>query len=113
LLSLLSFLFLVAVDYCRVFYFSVELENAACAGALYGSTDSTHSTDTAGIKAAALADAGDVNPAPTVTSTTGTDSNNDSTVTVSVTYTFKTLGSYVGIPHSTSLTSKVTMRVLQ
>jgi Flp pilus assembly protein TadG len=112
LLSFLSFLFLVTVDYCRLFYYAVTLENAAYAGALYGSRDTTHSSDTTGIEAAALADTSDVSPAPTVTSTPGTDSNGDTTLTVTVTYTFSTLGSYLGIPHQTTISGKATMRVL-
>jgi Flp pilus assembly protein TadG len=112
LAGLLAFLFLMVVDYARIFYCTVTLENAASAGALYASRDASHSTDTTAISAAALLDAGDLSPTPKVTSSTGTDSNGDNTVTVTVTYTFSTIASYPGIPNQSTVTSKVTMRVL-
>ena len=111
-LSLLTFLFFVAVDYCRIFYYTVTLENAACAGALYASRDSTHAADATGISAAALADAGNISPAPAVTSALGTDGNGDTTVTVTVSYTFTTVANYPGIPSQVNVAGKVSMRVL-
>jgi Flp pilus assembly protein TadG len=108
----LAFIFLIAADFGRVFYYSITLENAARRGALYGSLDAAHSVDTSGIQTAALTDATDISPAPTVTSKVGTDSNNDATVEVTVNYTFQSITNYPGIPNLTNLSRKVSMRIL-
>ena len=112
LLPLLAFLFVVAVDFSRVYYDGVILNNCARNGALYGCDSPTNAADTAGIRAAALTDAGNLSPAPDVSSTTGTDAAG-SYVEVTVTYQFQTITSYPGIPSPISLTRKVRMRVSQ
>jgi Flp pilus assembly protein TadG len=111
LVPFLTFIFLITVDFGRVFYYSITLNNAAAAGALYGCLDSMHAKDTSGIKTAALADATNVSN-PTVTSTQGTDSNGNPTVNVTVAYTLSSLTNYPGIPPSVSLSRTVSMRVL-
>jgi Flp pilus assembly protein TadG len=112
LLPFLTFLLLVAVDYSRVFYFSLTIENAARNAALYGTRDTTHASDTAGIQSVALADCSNVTPTPTVTSQSGTDANGYSVVTVTISYDFHTITNYPGIPSTTTLTRTVSMRVL-
>src|SRR5262245_36069317 len=67
LLPLLAFLFVVGVDFARVYKDTLTLTNCARSGALYGSSTPTRYNDDAGITAATLADAGDLSPAPTVT----------------------------------------------
>jgi Flp pilus assembly protein TadG len=111
LLPFLIFLFVVGVDFARVFYFSVILTNSARNGAAYGSAGPTQAADTAGIQQAALADATDISPAPTVTSTTGTDASNNTYVKVTVQQPFKTVISFPGVPSSITLTRTVQMRV--
>src|SRR5262245_4334395 len=79
LLPLLVFLCLIAVDFARVFYFSLTIANCARNGALFASdayvrTESTYTS----VEAAALADAFNLSdPAnrPTVTETAGIDAN--------------------------------------
>jgi Flp pilus assembly protein TadG len=111
LLPFLMFVFVAGVDFARVFYQCVILTNCARNGALYGSQDPTHAADTAGIQAAALADAGNLSPAPTVSSTIGTDSDGNPCVQVTVSYTFQMITNYVGIPSSIGLSRTVQMRV--
>jgi Flp pilus assembly protein TadG len=108
----LAFLFVAAVDYGRVFYYSITLENCARNGALYASdpTNAAFSRYTSASDAA-LADASNLSPAPTVTSTSGTDSSGQAYVTVTVTWTFHTLTSYPGIPSSTTLSRSVRVNV--
>jgi Flp pilus assembly protein TadG len=106
----LIFLCLVAADYSRLFYQAQVVTNCARNGALYGCIDPTHSADTDGISAAAVADAADLSPAPDVTSTTGSDGDGDY-VEVTATYTFHTVINYPGIPNSTTLTRTERMRV--
>src|SRR5205085_10890270 len=67
LLPLLAFVFFVTVDYSRIFYCTVTVSNAACGGALYACRDAAHAADVEGIRAAALADAVSLRPAPEVT----------------------------------------------
>jgi Flp pilus assembly protein TadG len=111
LLPLLTFLFVITIDYARVFFQSVTINNCARQGALYGSQDPTHAADTAGIQAAALNDASNLNPAPTVTSTTGTDADGNPCIQVTVSYTFQTLTQFPVVPSSFVVSRTVQMRV--
>ncbi len=126
----LAFLFVIAVDWARVFYYSIAVKNCARNGALYLSqkqsakTTSSPYTDSgyvnlyiksaSPVTAAALADASDLTPTPTVTSATGSDSYG-SYVEVTVSYTFQTVTDFsVGIflvPSSTNVTRTVRMYV--
>jgi Flp pilus assembly protein TadG len=67
LLPFLAFLFMVATDYARIFYYAVIINNCARGGALYASQGPNYMNDQAGIQNAALADAAaqDVSPTPT------------------------------------------------
>ena len=126
----LAFLFVIAVDWARVFYYSIAVRNCARNGALYLSqkqsakTTSSPYTDSGYVNlyvnsanpvtAAALADASNLTPTPTVTSTTGSDGYGPY-VEVTVSYTFQTVtdfsvGSFV-VPSSTNVTSTVRMYV--
>jgi Flp pilus assembly protein TadG len=111
LLPFLAFIFLVTVDYARVYFQAVVLEDAARAGAIYGAQDPTHAADTTGIQNAVLANATDLNPAPTVSSTTGTDASGNQYVQVTATWTFKTVSNFPGIPNPIVLTRVVQARV--
>lgn len=131
LLPFLAFLFVIAIDWARVFYYSITVTNCARNGALYLSqkqsavTTSSPYTDSGyvnlyvnaadPVKAAALADAPNLTPAPTVTSTTGTDSNKQSYVEVTVSYTFHAVTSFsvgkFGVPSSTNVTKTVRVYV--
>jgi Flp pilus assembly protein TadG len=110
LLPFLAFLFVLGLDFARVFYFSITLANCARNGAYYGSQDTTHATDTAGIQAAALADASNLTPSPAVSSTTATDADGNPCVQVTVTYTFRSITHFPGVPVSFTLSRTVQMR---
>ena len=112
LLPFLTFMFVIAIDYSRVFYYSLTVENAARSGALYASASGNNALDTAGISNAALADAGNITPTPTVSSLPGIDKDGHANVAVTVNYTFKTITKYPGIPSSVNLSSTVSMRIL-
>ena len=126
----LAFLFVIAVDWARVFYYSIAVRNCARNGALYLSqkqsakTTSSPYTDSgyvnlyvnaaSPVTAAALADAPDLTPTPTVTSTTGSDSYGPY-VEVTVSYPFQTVTNFsVGnflVPSSTNVTRTIRMYV--
>ena len=130
LLPFLAFMFVIAVDWARAFYYSIAVTNCARNGAFYMSQQQSAKTTTSPytdsgyvnlyvnspspVNAAALADAPDLTPPPTVTSTTGSDSSGPY-VEVTVSYTFHAVTNFsVGIfvvPSSTNVTSTVRMYV--
>ena len=130
LLPFLAFMFVIAVDWARIFYYSIAVTNCARNGALYLSQQQSARTTTAPytdsayvnlyvnsaspVTAAALADAPDLTPTPTVTSTSGRDSYGPY-VEVTVSCPFQTVtnfsvGSFV-VPSSSNVTSTVRMYV--
>jgi Flp pilus assembly protein TadG len=126
----LAFLFVIAVDWARVFYYSIAVRNCARNGALYLSqkqsakTTSSPYTDSGYVNlyvnsanpvtAAALADASNLTPTPTVTSTSGSDTYGPY-VEVTVSYAFQTVTHFsvatFVVPSSTNVTSTVRMYV--
>jgi Flp pilus assembly protein TadG len=112
MLPMLSFVCLVAIDYSRLFYAWATLADVARDGALYAS-DSSFATSTtyATAQQAALADASNLSPAPTITSTSGVDAGGNSYVQVTATYQFQTIANYPGIPNSVSLSRSLRMVV--
>ena len=107
LLPLLAFLFVIAVDWSRLFYYSITVENCARNGAFYASDpfDTTRSPY-ANITAAALADASNLTPPPTVSSVSGSDSNG-AYVDCTVSYTFQTVTNFPGVPSSNAIVRTV------
>ena len=126
----LAFLFVIAVDWARVFYYSITVTNCARNGALYLAQQQSAKTITAPytdsglvnlyvnsanpVTDAATADAPNLSPAPTVTSTTGSDAYGPY-VEVTVSYAFQTATNFsVGnflVPSSSNVTSTVRMYV--
>ncbi len=96
LLPVLSFFFLIAVDFGRIFYQTVLITSCARNGALYArdSVAQTYSPYSS-VQAAAVAAAPNLSPAPQVTSSSGTDASGNGYVQVTVTYQFNTIANYV------------------
>ena len=107
LLPTLCFLCLIATDYPRLFYSLATLSDCARAGAMYYATHSTATT--AAIQQAALADATNLSPAPTVTTASGTDSSGNAYVQVTVSCTFRTLTANPAIPSPVTLSRTFVM----
>jgi Flp pilus assembly protein TadG len=104
LLTFITFLFVIAVDYARIFYFSQVVENCARQGAIYLSDSKAPAYNLYNsVSGAALADAPNLSPQPTVTSGSGTDSTGNAYVTCTVNWTFHTLTGFPGIPSSVNL----------
>ena len=131
LLPFLAFMFVLVIDWARIFYYSIAVTNCARNGAMYYARQQSAVTTTAPytddglvnlylgaspdpVTAAALADAPGLTPTPTVTSTTGTDSYGPY-VEVTVSYPFQTVTNFsVGnflVPSSTNVTRTVRMYV--
>jgi Flp pilus assembly protein TadG len=114
LLPLLVFLFLIAIDFGRIFYCSLTVENCARNGALYASGVANSQMPYADIQSATLADGGNLSPPlqkENVAVTNGTDADGNPVVKVTVTYTFQSLTSFPGIPASMTFTRAAQMRV--
>ena len=112
LLPLLAFLFVISVDFARVYYYSVTLTNCARAGAMYASDPTTNAESPfVNFQAAALADATNIDPPPAVSSTNGVDSSGRAYVEVTVSYTFKTITGFPGVPNQVDLVRTVRMNV--
>ena len=118
-LPFLVFIFLIAADFCRIFYCSLTITNCARNGAVFASNVNNsqswqNGTALTSIQQAALADAASLNPPLTTSNVTvawGNDADGNSCVTVSVSYTFQTIANFPGIPYTTNLVRKVEMRV--
>jgi Flp pilus assembly protein TadG len=111
LLPFLAFLFVIAVDFARVFYYSQVVENCARQGALYASDPKAPANNLySSVQQAALADAQGLNPQPTVTSGSGTDGAGNAYVTVTVTWQFRTITGFPGVPTNVNLSRTVQMR---
>jgi len=114
LLPFLMFLVVAGVDYARVVYYSVTVENCARNGAVYASDPvAVSQSPYATVQAAALADASNLSPPPTVTSTSGTDAAGNPYVEVTVSWTFQTITNYPGVPSTTTITRTVRAQVAQ
>jgi Flp pilus assembly protein TadG len=112
LLPLLVFLFLIATDFARVYYFSLTLTNCARAGALYASDPAIQGESPfPSTEAAALADATNLTPQPTISQANGIDALGRSYVEVSATSSFTTVTGFPGIPSSLNLTRTVRLYV--
>jgi Flp pilus assembly protein TadG len=114
MLPFLVFMFVISVDFARVFYYSQLIENCARKGALYAcdSTAAAQSPYTS-MQNAALADVSNLSPQPTVTSTNATDSSGNACVQVTVAWKFSTITAFPGIPNTVNLSRTVQMRLVQ
>src|SRR5262249_3969102 len=112
MLPFLAFMFCVAVDWGRIFYYSQTVTNCARNAALYMADPySTCIWPYADVTAAAVADAPNLSPAPTVTTATGSDSYG-TYVDCTVDWTFHTVSGYLPTGLS-NITLSRTVRVYQ
>ncbi len=121
-------LLLAAADFGRIFYVSIALNNAARAGAQYGSQTVITAADASGMINAARSDGSNIaNLNVTASQCTCESSTNVAAcpsaycasdaqatfVEVDARATFNTIVTYPGIPSSTTLTGKEIMQVAQ
>jgi Flp pilus assembly protein TadG len=113
LLPLLIFLFVIAVDFARIYYVSLTLTNAARAGALYASDPGyANESPFANCVEAARADTTNLTPQPMITQITGTDAEGRAYVEVTAMYKFETISSFPGVPSDLTLRRTVRMFVM-
>jgi len=119
LLPVVVFLFAIAIDFARVFYYLLTVDNCARNGAVFASlaAESSEWQGNGGLiqatQQAAIADGGSLNPplaTSNVTVQNGTDANGNAVVEVTVTYPFAPIVRFPGIGTTLSLTRTVQMR---
>jgi Flp pilus assembly protein TadG len=125
----LALILLGAADFGRVFFVGIAVNNAARAGAQYGSQSLIAAANAAGMQTAATTDGSNI-PSLTATASQCTcetprgsvaacpdsycDANATATfVEVDTSAPFSTLVNYPGIPHTMTLTGKAVMQVQQ
>jgi Flp pilus assembly protein TadG len=112
LLPFLLYIAAISTDWARLLYYTLTLDACARNGALYASdVEAAGQSPYASVEAAALAEAPNLSPTPTVTSATTTDAAGNPAVAVTVTVDFTTLTNFPGVPHSQTLSRSVQMRV--
>jgi Flp pilus assembly protein TadG len=110
LLPLLILLFMITIDFARAYYFSLTLANCARAGAFFACDPSTaDESPFASVEAAALSDAANLSPQPTISTISGVDAQGRAVVSVTAEYAFRTLGRFPGTPREVLLRRTVTM----
>ena len=108
LLPLLTYLFAIVVDWSRIVYYSVVVNNCARNGAMYASDPYSGTLSPYGnVTQAAQADAPNLSPAPAVTTASGTDADGYSYVDCTVTYNFQTVTNFPGVPNTTAIVRTV------
>jgi Flp pilus assembly protein TadG len=113
LLPFVAFLFLVAVDFCRVFYSTQTVQGCAQAGALYASGTAacpSTTTPTDAAKQAAVAEGTLLNPPLTTDNVAVSYTGN--VVTVTVTYNFQMLTGFLALPQTLKLVRSTQMTVV-
>jgi Flp pilus assembly protein TadG len=127
LLPFLCFLFVVSVDFARVFYFAITVQNCARNGAYYASNYPNTSyiyNDIYGytsISDAVTRDAGNLSATPTYSvayssSPSGpfnltTEPSTTAYLQVTVSWTFQTITHYPGVPQTVNLSRSSIMQV--
>jgi Flp pilus assembly protein TadG len=110
-LPVLCVLFVVAVDFTRVFYFTITLTGVARNGALYASSGSAAALDDDAIKAHALMDATTLQVKRLSIKLVRDNDAFPTAVEVIVTYPFSTVTRFPGVPSEFTLKRSVRIRV--
>jgi Flp pilus assembly protein TadG len=117
-LPLLLFILVIAADFARLYYYSITITTCARQGVInyydpnnpYFSTLSPYLIPGPVYQQAALADATNLSPPPTITTNSGTDAAGNPYVEVTASGTFSTVTGYPGIPRTVNLSRTVRMR---
>jgi Flp pilus assembly protein TadG len=112
LLPFIALMFVVAVDFCRVFYATQTVQSCADVAALYASGTAMSDpsvSPTAAAQQAVVAEGASLSPP--LTRDAVTISVQNGLVTATVTYQFQTLTGYPGLPGNVTITRTVQMRL--
>jgi Flp pilus assembly protein TadG len=129
LLPFLAFVFVIAVDFGRIIYYTITIDNCVHNGAIFAShtfdnqnqqwigTNQYWQAPSGQISAvvdATLTDGANLNPALTannVTVSSGKDADGNSITTVSISYTFQTITQLPGVPSNVTIVRSCQIRV--
>ena len=115
LTPLLAFLFVITLDFGRIFYYTTTLDNCARNGALAGTNTANAQMPYASIAAATVADGASLSPPLTSSNVTVSytyDVNNKATtITVQVNYSFTTFIAYPALPGTVNVMRQVEMAI--
>jgi hypothetical protein len=130
LLPLLVFIFLIAVDFARILYYTIVIDNCCHNAVIFGSQTYDNQNqqwignaqywqgpNTAMISTEQVAaDVDGANLAPVladsnVSVSTGADANGNPVNNVTITYTFNTISKFPGIPSTITITRTAQARV--
>jgi Flp pilus assembly protein TadG len=112
LCPILCFLFVIAIDWGRVFYYSMAITNCARGGAIYGSQDPAKANDTSGIATAAKVDANNIDVSLVNVSSVTDSATAPTYVDVTVTYPFSTISNFPGVGQTTTISRTIRMKVV-
>jgi len=104
LLPFLLLIWVFAIDWARIFYYTTTIMYSSRDGAYYAS-DYPGIYGYSSVTQAALGETSNLSPDPVVTST-----DDGTYITVKVQWTFHTVTNYPGMPSSTDLTRQTIMR---
>lgn len=112
LMPLLLLIFVVAVDFARVYAYAQILTDCARSGAAYLSNpDVTERSPFTTLEEAALAGTAHLKPVPAVVATYDTDGVGNPYVAVTATYSFRVLTQFPGLPTEVKLARTAKMRL--
>jgi hypothetical protein len=130
LVPFLAFIFVATLDFARVFYYSITIENCLHNGAIFGSQTFDNQNQqwignaqywqgpngqiVSQAKAASELDGPNISPGLTdsnVTAMPGTDTDGNPVTIVTITYTFQTITQFPGIPPQLTIQRSAQMRV--
>src|SRR5262245_52747053 len=94
----LVFLFVISIDFARIFYYAIIVESCASNGAYYGCSDSTSALNSDAIKTAAKKDAANLDLTQLNVTSTPDSTTSPTYLDVTVTYPFTTVTRYPGVP---------------
>jgi hypothetical protein len=103
----------ITLDFGRIFYYTLTIENAARNGALWASDPYASGLSYTSLQDAVQADASSLSPAidnTRISSATGKDAYGRTVVSVTVSYDFNLITNYPGIPNPFTVSRTVTMR---
>ena len=115
----MALLFVITLDFARVFYYKLTLDNCARNGALFGSNLRSYQEKAwvnsyNDITDATTADGQCLNPplsSTYITTTTGTGSDGNANVTVTISYPFTPITQLPGLGSTLTLHAQAKMRV--
>jgi Flp pilus assembly protein TadG len=128
LLPLLAFIFLITVDFGRIIYYTITIDNCVHNGALYASQtfdnqnqqwisgdaqywEGRNSQQVSDVASAAILDGCSLDPPLTTSNVTIANGSTANSKVVTITYNFETITNFPGIPSPVTITRSCQVQV--